>query len=87
MDAKRCHRIGWAEPRTTGPPSCSGRWLRGVYTGYPVAVSKVGSDDGEQVFLFVETTTDTPINPELAELCKQTVVRDTGVSCDFGRFT
>ena len=55
--------------------------LEGVRTGCTVAVSNVGSD-GEQVFLFVETTTDTPINPELAELCKQAVLRETGVSCD-----
>ena len=55
--------------------------LDGVRTGCTVAVSNVGSD-GEQVFLFVETTTDTPTNPELAELCKQSVLRETGVSCD-----
>ena len=55
--------------------------LDGVRTGCTVAVSNVDSD-GEQVFLFVETTTDTPINPELAELCKQAVLRETGVSCD-----
>ena len=55
--------------------------LDGVRTGCTVAVSNVGSD-GEQVFLFIETTTDTPINSELAELCKQSVLRETGISCD-----
>lgn len=55
--------------------------LDGVRTGCTVAVSNLGSD-GEQVFLFVETTTDTPTNPQLAEACKQSVLRETGVSCD-----
>jgi acyl-CoA synthetase (AMP-forming)/AMP-acid ligase II len=55
--------------------------IEGVRTGCAVAVSKVSSE-GEQVYLFVETTSNECDNPKLAELCKQSVIRETGVTCD-----
>lgn len=55
--------------------------IKGVRTGCTVAVSKVSSD-GEQVFLFVEATSNNLSDTALAEKCKQAVLRETGVNCD-----
>ena len=55
--------------------------IEGIRTGCAVAVSKLSSD-GEQVFLFVETTSTDHDDVDLAEKCKQSVLRETGVTCD-----
>lgn len=55
--------------------------IEGVRTGCAVAVGKV-DDNGEQIFLFVETQTKGASSSHLAEQCKQAVLRETGISCD-----
>ncbi len=55
--------------------------IEGVRTGCAVAVGKV-DDNGEQIFLFVETQTKGTSSSNLAEQCKQAVLRETGISCD-----
>lgn len=54
--------------------------LEGVRIGCSVAVGKVDSS-GERIYLFVETQNNTP-PPDLAEQCKQAVLRETGIACD-----
>lgn len=55
--------------------------LDGVRTGCSVAVGH-HSDEGEQVYLFVETLKNTEIPTDLAEQCKSAVSKETGIQCD-----
>ncbi len=55
--------------------------LSGVRTGCAVAVGHQ-DDEGERIFLFVETLKGESIPEDLAEQCKSSVSRETGVNCD-----
>ena len=55
--------------------------LEGVRTGCAVAVGKVDSN-GESIYLFVETQNNNSPPADLAERCKQAVLRETGIACD-----
>ena len=55
--------------------------LDGVRTGCSVAVGHQ-SEDGEQVYLFVETLKKSTVPTDLAEQCKAAVSKETGIQCD-----